>query len=103
MVSEDQILTMVEIRRVSALLAGGTAKHVRVLINRQNRYVHTEDYLILDLGSVDGVQIDRVAYFAPRTRDQIFSQVVSSTALRGVPRRIFSDRDEAVEWLLRTE
>lgn len=99
-VAEEEVVTIEEIRQVASLLAEQRPPCRRVLVNRRNRYVHSEDYLVANLEDVEGLQVVRLAFYAPRTRDQIFSQVVSSAAFRRVPCRVFSGRDEAVEWLL---
>ena len=99
-IREDHTVHIEEVRLVHRLLAQRGHTHGRALINRENRYIHPDDYMVHDLSEVEGVRAEKVAYYAPKTRDQVFSHVVALTALRKVPTAVFTTRDEAITWLL---
>lgn len=97
---EGRCITIREVRAVHRLLAALGKTRGRALVNRRHRYVHPDDYMIYDMSEVEGIRAERVAYYAPTTRDQVFSHVIALTTLRNVQTRVFDDRDEAIAWLL---
>lgn len=97
---EGRGISIDEVRTVNRMLAALGRTSGRALINRRHRYIHPGDYMIHDMSEVEGVRAERVAYYAPTTRDQIFSHVTALTTLRNVETRVFDDRDEAIAWLL---
>ena len=97
---ENGGITIEEVKAVNRLLAARGLTSGRALVNRENRYVHPDDYMIYDLSEVEGVRTEKVAYYAPATRDQVFSHVTAMTTLRNVSTKVFDNRDKAIAWLI---
>ncbi len=102
-VRENQTLTIEELEIIAQLLKDKGLTDVRVLVNRVNEYKHSENYLLHNLKTINGLQLERVSYFAPSLQSKIYSEVIKLTTLREVPTRIFSGKQEAIDWLLSDE
>ncbi|MEO8205225.1 MAG: hypothetical protein ABI615_03535 [Chthoniobacterales bacterium] len=99
-VGDYKDITYHDIQSVARSLLGLGITSIRVLVIRTFRYSTAADVMMSDLQFIDGLVVEKVAYFAPAYPAKAAAELESRTALRNVTSAIFTSRDEALKWLM---
>ncbi|MEO6053121.1 MAG: hypothetical protein ABIP97_03840 [Chthoniobacterales bacterium] len=99
-VGDYKDITYTEIQSVAHAIMGMGITTIRVLVVRTFRYSTSADTMMSDLKFIDGLVVEKLAYFAPAYAAKTAAELESRTALRHVPTAIFAERNEAIRWLM---
>lgn len=99
-VEEGKQKSFDDILKVAQALSGYGVSSIRVLISKKNSYSTAADVLTKKLDCVDGINLEKVAFYAPTGSSHAASNIEAGSTLKVVPWKIFADRSLAVDWLL---